>query len=124
MIDTVIEIIKLFDLNWMSHLPVDASDRAQDLDAFIRYIHYLMLALFVGWSSYYLYVLWKFGINKPKKADYRGAQGHASTWIELAVAGVEVVLLVVFAIPLWAKVVADVPTPEESTQIRVMAQQF
>ena len=60
MIDTVIEIIKLFDLNWMSHLPVDASDRAQDLDAFIRYIHYLMLALFVGWSSYYLYVLWKF----------------------------------------------------------------
>ena len=35
MIDTVIEIIKL-DLNWMSHLPVDASDRAQDLDAFIR----------------------------------------------------------------------------------------
>ena len=50
MIDTVIEIIKLFDLNWMSHLPVDASDRAQDLDAFIRYIHYLMLALFVGLS--------------------------------------------------------------------------
>ena len=46
MIDTVIEIIKLFDLNWMSHLPVDASDRAQDLDTFIRYIHYLMLALF------------------------------------------------------------------------------
>lgn len=124
MLDIVIEILKVFNLNWMSHLPVDASDRAQDLDTFIRYIHYLMLALFVGWSSYYLYVLWKFGINKPKKADYRGAQGHASTYIEIIVAGVEVILLVVFAIPLWAKVVADVPTPEESTQIRVMAQQF
>jgi len=124
MIDTLTEIIRLFNLDWMSHLPVAASDRAADLDNFIRYIHYLMLALFVGWSGYYLLVIYKFGWTRPKKADYHGARTHASTYLEVTVAVVEVVLLVFFAIPLWAKVVESVPSPENSTQIRVMAQQF
>jgi cytochrome c oxidase subunit 2 len=105
-------------------LPVVASEHGQDVDNFIIYIHWLMGALFVGWSAYYLYVLFRFRKSKNKKADYVGARSHASSYLELAVAGVEAVLLVGFAIPLWAKVVDTMPAAEESTEVRVMAQQF
>lgn len=113
---------ELFNLT--SNLPVIASEHGQDVDNFIIYIHWLMAALFIGWTGYYLYVLWRFNGKKNKKADYHGARTHASTYLEIAVAIVEVILLVGFAIPLWAKVVDQVPKPEESTQIRVMAEQF
>ncbi|MDA0750167.1 MAG: cytochrome c oxidase subunit II [Verrucomicrobia bacterium] len=110
--------------NLPANLPVVASEHGADVDNFIIYIHWLMAALFIGWSSYYIYVLWRFNGKKNKKADYHGARTHVSSYLEVAVAIVEVVLLTAFAIPMWAKVVEEVPKPEESTQIRVMAQQF
>jgi len=105
-------------------LPVVASEHGKDVDNFIIYIHWLMGALFVGWSAYYLYVLWRFRGSRNKKADYHGARTHASTYLEVAVAIVEVVLLTLFAIPLWAKVVDQVPGQDEALHVRVMAQQF
>jgi cytochrome c oxidase subunit 2 len=104
-------------------LPVLASEHGKDVDNFIIYIHWLMVVLFIGWTGYYLYALWRFRSTKNKKADYIGLRGHSTTALEVAVAAVEVVLLIGFAIPLWAKVVDTMPT-EETTQIRVMAQQF
>ena len=38
-------------------MPVVASEHGQDVDNFIIYIHWLMGALFIGWTSYYLYAL-------------------------------------------------------------------
>mgnify|MGYP001250574619 CR=1 FL=1 len=48
-------------------MPVVASEHGQDVDNFIIYIHWLMAALFIGWTSYYLYALFRFRESKNKK---------------------------------------------------------
>ncbi len=101
-----------------------ASKHGGDVDYMIVLVHYLMGALFVGWAAYFVYVLFRFRKGANPKADYVGARSHASTYIEGAVAFVEAVLLLGFAVPLWAKVVDQLPSPAESTVVRIVAQQF
>jgi cytochrome c oxidase subunit 2 len=105
-------------------LPVLASKHGKDVDNLIIYVHWLMAVLFVGWLAYFAYALFRFRKSKNPKADYVGARTHASTWVEIAVAAVEGVLLIGFAVPLWAAVVDSLPKEGEATVIRVMAQQF
>lgn len=105
-------------------LPELASQHGADVDKLIIYVHYLMAALFVGWFAYFVYCLVRFRKGRNPKADYHGVRGHASTWVELAVVVVEAVLLLGFAVPLWAKVVDELPAEEDSTVMRVAAQQF
>lgn len=101
-----------------------ASEHGKSVDGLISYVHWLMIALFVGWVAYFLYALVRFRASKNPKADHHGVRSHASTWIEGAVAFIEIVLLIGFAVPLWAKVVDDFPAESESTVIRIVAQQF
>jgi heme/copper-type cytochrome/quinol oxidase subunit 2 len=49
-------------------MPVVASEHGQDVDNFIIYIHWLMLALFIGWTSYYLYALFRFRESKKQES--------------------------------------------------------
>jgi cytochrome c oxidase subunit 2 len=106
--------------DWMS-IPVLGSRHGADVDMFIVYVHYLMAFLFVIWFAYFCYALWRFSAKRSPKADAVGVRSHLSTWLELAVAAIEVVLLVGFAIPLWAK---QVPKDSDATVIRVVAEQF
>ena len=64
-------------------MPVVASEHGQDVDNFIIYIHWLMGALFIGWTSYYLYALFRFRGSKNKKADYVGSRSHATRVLPL-----------------------------------------
>jgi cytochrome c oxidase subunit II len=105
-------------------LPVVASEHGKTVDDLVIYVHWLMIALFVGWLAYFAYALFRFHRARNPKADYVGVKNHASNWIEGAVAAVEGVLLVAVAIPLWAKVVDNFPPEKESTVIQVVAQQF
>ncbi len=105
-------------------LPVVASEHGHQVDSFIIYIHWLMGILFVGWLSFFLYVLWRFRASRNPKADYVGARSHLSSWLEGLVAVVEAVLLMAFAIPLWAKIVDKAPQTPDTNVVRVMAQQF
>ena len=105
-------------------LPILASQHGADVDRLIFYVHLLMGALFLGWITYFLYVILRFRKSKNPKASYTGVTSHASSWIEGAVVLVEAVLLIGFAVPLWAKVVGDFPRESESTVIRVTAEQF
>jgi len=108
------------------HLPVLASENGAGVDRLIIYIHLLMIVLFVGWCSYFLYTLWRFRSGRNPRADHHGVRSHASSYLEIVVAGVEVLILAGVAIPLWAKAV-DVTkaAPEgEATEIQVVAQQF
>lgn len=93
-------------------MPVLASKHGADVDRLIIFVHWLMGALFLGWILYFLYVLLRFNRKANPKADYVGIRGHASNYIELIVALIEGVLLVGFAIPLWARAVDHFPTPE------------
>jgi cytochrome c oxidase subunit 2 len=105
-------------------LPELASVHGGDVDRLIVYVHYLMIVLFVGWAGYFLYTLWRFRKGRNPKADYVGVTSHASSYLEVAVAAVEVILLVGFAVPLWAKVVDKFPSDKESQMVRVTGQQF
>jgi len=105
-------------------LPMLASEQGADVDKFILYVHYLMGVLFVGWLAYFLFALFRYRATRNPKASYAGAQTHASSWIEGAVAFVEGVLLIGLAIPLWAKFADKFPSEAEATSIRVVASQF
>ncbi|MCS1411196.1 MAG: Alternative cytochrome c oxidase subunit 2 [Verrucomicrobia subdivision 3 bacterium] len=105
-------------------LPVNKSVHGKEVDDFIIYIHWLMGFLFVIWMAYFLYVLWRFRATRHPKADHTGARTHASTYLEGFVAVIEGVLLLVFAVPLWAKIVDKAPRDPNTNKVRVMAQQF
>jgi cytochrome c oxidase subunit 2 len=102
-----------------------ASEHGQGLDNLSAYVHLLMLVLFVGWFSYFVFALLKFNKGKNPKADYAGVKSHMSTYIEVGVAIVEAVLLIGLAVPLWAKAVDHLPTSAENPlEIQIIAQQF
>ena len=65
-------------------------------------VHWLMLVLFVGWGAFFVFVLFRFRKGANPKASYAGAKGKFAKGIEIAVVVVEMVLLVVYAIPAWA----------------------
>jgi len=104
-------------------LPVLASEHGQHVDNLIIYVHWLMIVLFVGWLAYFAYALFRFHRSRNPRADYVGVKNHASSYIEVAVAVVEGVLLIGVAVPLWAKAVT-IPKEGEATQVQVVGQQF
>jgi cytochrome c oxidase subunit 2 len=115
---------KYLDLTRYMGLPVLASEHGKDVDSLMVYVHWLMALLFIGWLGYFAYAIFRFRKVKNPKADYVGIKGPLSTWVEVAVALVEGVLLIGFAIPLWAKVVDKFPSEKEATVLRVTAEQF
>ena len=113
-----------FDLTRLLQLPILASEHGKHVDALIIWVHWLMIVLFVGWLTFFFYAIFRFRKSKTPKADYTGAKTHASTYIEIAVAVVEGVLLLGLAIPLWAKSVDKFPLEKDATVLRVTAEQF
>ena len=105
-------------------MPVVASQHGRDVDSLIIYVHWLMMALFVGWLAYFAYALFRFHRSRNPKADYIGVRNHASNYVEVIVALVEAVLLLFVAVPLWAKTVDKFPEEKDSTVIQIVAQQF
>ncbi len=110
-----------FLARWM---PPNASEHGPALDQMNAYLHWLMAILFVGWGIYFLYVLWRFRAKKNPTASYAGTTKHYSTWVEIAVAAAEAVILLFFAIPAWANWVKVPDAAENPLQVRVVAEQF
>lgn len=108
---------------WLG-LPAVASEHGARIDEVIGLVHVLMLVLFVIWGGLLVYMLWRFRRGRQPKADYQGLQSHLSSYAEIGVAAVEVVLLVGFSIPLYSERVDDLPSEDESTVVRVVAEQF
>jgi len=106
-------------------LPPVASAHGAEVDHLIIYVHWLMAALFIGWIIYFGIALIKFRRGANPKADYTGIRGHASSYVEGLVALVEAVLLIGFAVPLWANAVDHFPTgAEKPLRLKIVAQQF
>jgi cytochrome c oxidase subunit II len=105
-------------------LPVAASSHAGEIDNLIVMVHWLMAVLFVGWAIYFVFVLFRFRKGANPKANYAGTKSHFSSYVEAAVAIVEVLLLVGIAIPVWAKRVNQFPPEGQATVVRVVAEQF
>ncbi len=107
-------------------LPELAAESGQPVDELIIYIHWLMIALFIGWLGYFVYVLWRFNARRNPQADHHGLRSNVTNYIEVVVAGIELIILAFVAVPLWAKAadVTKIPTDEDALQIQVMGQQF
>jgi cytochrome c oxidase subunit 2 len=105
-------------------IPVAASAHAGQIDQMTVLTHWLMAFLFVGWGVFFIYTLIRFRQGANPKANYAGVKSHMASYIEWAVAFVELVLIVAFAIPAWAARVDAFPSPGESTIVRVVAEQF
>ena len=108
---------------WLGLPPLAAAHGAQ-IDNLIGWIHIFMLILFVGWGGFFLYALVRFRKSRNPVADYKGVTSNRSTYLEVAVAVVEAVLLIGFAIPLWAARIGDIPAENESQIVQVTGEQF
>ncbi|MFP6610386.1 MAG: cytochrome c oxidase subunit II [Deltaproteobacteria bacterium] len=106
-------------------LPPDISTHGAQLDNIIVLVHWIMLALFVGWGLFMVAALVRFRERDGHKADYTGVTNHFSTYVEVAIAVAEVFLLVGLSIPVWAAVKGNPPsTGEADMVVRVVAEQF
>src|SRR5437867_1749893 len=110
-------------LNFLG-LPAAASTHAADIDNMQVLVHWLMLVLFVGWGAFFVFVLFRFRRGANPKANYAGAKGKIAKSTEIAVAIVEIVLLLFYAIPAWATRVTQFPSEGEATVVRVIGEQF
>jgi len=108
---------------WLGMPPLAAAHGGQ-IDNLIGWIHIFMLILFVGWGAFFLYAIVRFRQSRNPVADYRGVTSNRSTYLEVAVAVVEGVLLVGFAIPLWAARVDAVPPENEALVVQITGEQF
>jgi cytochrome c oxidase subunit 2 len=110
-------------LNFLG-LPVQASTHAGEIDHMISLVHWLMFILFIGWGIFFVYVLFRFRKSANPRASYTGAKGKLSKGIEIGIVVIEMVLLIFYAIPAWAKRVRAFPSENEAVVVRVIGEQF
>jgi cytochrome c oxidase subunit 2 len=105
-------------------LPMEASSQASAVDDMIVYVHWLMLVLAIGWSIYFVYVLFRFRAKKNPHAQYVGASGLYSKYVEMGVILAEIVLLFGFSVPIWAELTKNFPELENAIEVGIVAEQF
>ena len=108
---------------WLG-LPLLASAHGGQIDGLLGWIHLFMLILFVGWGGFIAYALVRFRQSRNPVANYTGVKSHRSTYVEVGVAVVEGILLIGFAIPMWAARVDSMPPAHEALVVQVTGEQF
>src|SRR5450432_4056361 len=111
-------------LNEFIGLPPNASEHGYQIDHIIEFSHWFMAALFLGWTTFFIYVLLRFRKGRHPVADHEGVKSGISTHLEFAVVLIEAVLLIGFAIPLWAKRVNQFPNDKDAILVHAIGQQF
>jgi len=105
-------------------LPIDISTHGAPIDQLINIFHVIMAVLFVGWFLYLIIALVKHRARPGHKATYKLNHFKTPTYIEIAVALVETVLLVGFSFPIFHQYRNVPPLANESLVVRVVAEQF
>src|SRR3982751_4541067 len=104
--------------------PPNASEHGFQIDHILEFSHWFMAALFLGWATFLPYVLILFRKSRHPVADHEGVKSGISTHLEFAVVLIDAVLLVGFAIPLWARRVNQFPENKDAMLVHVIGQQF
>jgi cytochrome c oxidase subunit 2 len=108
---------------WLG-MPALAATHGLQIDNLIGWIHIFMAVLFVGWGGFFLYVVFRFRQSRNPVADYKGVTSNRSVYSEVGVAVVEAILLVGFAIPIWAARVDNIPPESQSLTVNLTPEQF
>jgi cytochrome c oxidase subunit 2 len=109
--------------NWLG-LPALASTTGGQIDSLIAWIHLFMFLLFVGWGGFFVYTLIRFRRSRHPAAIYTGVTSHVSSYLEIGVLVVELVLLFGFSVPLWAARVDRLPAENQALVVQVTGEQF
>ncbi len=109
-------------LNKLFGITEPASQHGPMVDHMLEIVHWVMAALFVGWSIFLVITIWRGYHKRNPKANYHGVQSHASSHLEIGVIITEVILLLGFAFPLWANRVDQFPDPD--VRVNAWAEQF
>lgn len=115
---------KLALINEFLGQPPNASEHGFQIDQIIEFSHWFMGSLFVGWTIYFIYVLFRFRRSRQPVADHEGVKSGISTHLELSVILIDAVLLLGFAIPIWAKRVNQFPDTRDAILVHAVGQQF
>ena len=102
----------------------NASEHGYAIDTMLEMLYWFMLILFVGWGSFYAYVLWRFHEKKHPRALYAGAASHLPSKLEGGIFVFEIVILLSFATPLWSYRTDQFPTGPDVTHLRAVGEQF
>src|SRR6266480_1455171 len=94
--------------------PANVAEHGYQIDHILEFCHWFMGALFVGWSAFFIFVLFRFHKSRQPVADHAGVKSGISTHLEFSVVLIEAVLLLGFAIPLWAKRVNQFPPGKDA----------
>ena len=105
-------------------LPPAAAAHAAEVDRVIGLVHLLMLALALGWATYFVWVLIRFRRGRQPRARAAGATGRPALAVEVAVVVAEASLLVLLALPVWYARTSAQPAAAEAVVVRVVAEQF
>lgn len=100
-------------------IPENFSAHGGQVDHMIDVVHWFMIALFVGWTLFFFYCIFRFWHKNNPKASYVGVRSHLSSHLEVGVIIVEAVLLLGFAFPLWAERVDSWKTVQNLNPVRV-----
>src|SRR5438034_9550103 len=80
--------------------PPNASEHGYQIDHILEFCHWFMGALFVGWTLYFLFVLFRFHKSRHPTADHYGVRTGISTHLEFSVVRIQAFLLSSFVIAL------------------------
>ena len=108
--------------DWLG-LPEDWSLNGHHIDRLLVLVHWLILFLTVVFTIYFVVVLLRFRAGANPKARREGPHPR---WVWIVAGGifsVEVLLMTVFEIPLWAER-ERLPDAADATVVRVVGEQF
>ena len=116
----------MFSINKALGIVPNASEHGRGVDHTLEFCHWFMAILFVGWTCYFFYTIFRFHKSRHPKANYHGVQSKASAHLEFSVVLIEAVLLLGFGLPLWGKRVTgdQFPAAGEALRLRAVGEQF
>lgn len=106
-------------------LPKSASTFSAEIDTAISLVHVLMGIMFILWGVFFVYFLVRFRKTAGRAVDRKGfPRAFVPISMVAFVALFDAYMLIGHDIPFWHHLKTDFPPEEESTVIRVVAQQF
>ncbi len=107
-------------------IPENFSAHGGQVDHMLDVVHWFMFALFIGWTLFFFYCIFRFWHRNHPKASYVGVRSHLSSHLEVGVIIVEAVMLLGFAFPLWAERVDSWKEVQrlDPVRVRVVGWQF
>jgi heme/copper-type cytochrome/quinol oxidase subunit 2 len=114
--------------DWFAHnvlgLPELASSNGHAVDDLMVYVHWLMLALFVGWIIYFGYVLFRFNVARNKTASYEGSKARCPPAWNSPSSPSKLFAAAGHRCAAVGEKRDSFPKPEDATVMQIMAQQF